>query len=317
MIGKIPDSISNLRPTLFVLVALLLLVACSTDNSTVSIRLQDNLAQGEVHWPSPTQDATNLTFGFDRRLEPREDVRIYAPLLMYLERETGFHFDLHITPRDDSLAAEISNGTVDFAIAGVLTYLQAHEESGARVLVTGVNSQGQSLYRAAIVTRADSPISSIDDLEGRSFAFGAPNSTQGYLIPRLLLDEAGISLSDLSSYEFTGSHIETSNAVISGRADAGGMQDTLAISLSNQGLLRVIAWSEFYPSSGIIVGPYVPEDIVADVREALLAFNPNNPIGVELYHWERTEMPGGFSLSDDNTYAGLRHWAELYGLIEP
>ena len=291
------------------------LAACSTHNASIPIRLDDNLAQGEVIWSRPTELAPRFVVGFDRRLEPQEDVKIYAPLLIYLERETGYHFDLHITPRNSTLAEEISKGTVDFAIAGVLSYLQAHEQSGARVLVRGVNRRGQSVYRAAIVTRADSPISSLDDLRGRTFAFGAASSTQGYLIPRLLLNEAGLSLSDIGPYEFTGSHIATSDAVISGRADAGGLQDTLASELTNQGLLKVIAWSDFYPSSGVTAGGHVPEDAVASVQSALLAFDPNTVTELELYHWDRTEMPGGFSLANDELYAGLRQLAEQYGLI--
>ncbi|HID61375.1 MAG TPA: phosphate/phosphite/phosphonate ABC transporter substrate-binding protein, partial [Anaerolineae bacterium] len=89
-----------------------------------------------------------------------------------------------------------------------------------------LNAGGQGEYQAIIFTRTDSPVQSIEDIRGRSFAFGSRTSTQGHLIPRLMLAEAGIELADLKAFEYIGSHADCANAVISGRYEAGGMQDT-------------------------------------------------------------------------------------------
>ncbi len=294
-----------------------LLAACASTERTVTVRLKENLVHGEVRQPAPTALSDAIVFGFDRRLEPKEDVRIYAPLLLYLEQKTGYHFTLHITPKDRNLVDEIGAGSVDFAAVGTLTYLQGQEQYDARMLVRGLNVKGQSVYRAAIVTRVDNSIASLADLSGRSFAFGSSTSTQGYLIPRLMLERAGVTVDDLRTYEFSGSHAETANAVISGRADAGGLQDTLAQALANQGLLRIVAWSDSYPSSGILVGAHVRSEVVEAVNAALLAFDPAGRDSAGLYHWERTEMPNGFTPTNDADYADLRHWAEQYGLLTP
>jgi phosphonate transport system substrate-binding protein len=293
------------------------LTACAPRESTTTISINGNPIQGEVHWPVPTDKQNVYVFGFDRRLEPKEDVRIYASLLEQLERETGYDFALHVTPKDGNLVREIGDGLVDFAVVGTLTYLQAHELYGARMLVRGVNEENESVYRAAIVTRIDSEIKVLKDLNGRSFAFGASSSTQGHLIPRLMMEQAGIDISDLRSYDYTGSHAETANAVISGRADAGGMQDTLAQTLADRGLLRIIAWSDSYPSSGVLAGAQAPTEVVEAVTAALLAFDPAGQDSAGLYHWERTEMPNGFSLAEDSDYIELHRWAEKYGLLTP
>lgn len=253
--------------------------------------------------------------GFDRRLEPKEDVRMYAPMLSYLERATGLPFHLHVTPRDGNVVDEIGLGQVDFAIVGTLSYLQAHERWGAKALVRGLNADGEPTYRAAIVTRPYSAIHTISDLSGRSFAFGAPNSTQGNLIPRMLLAEEGINLSDLRGYEYTSSHAATASAVVNGRYDAGGLQDTLAMTLQGQGLVRVIALSPPYPSSGVMVSSRVPEDVVELVRKALLEFDPTGRDAAALYHWERSEMPRGFAPAQDEDYGVLREWASSFGLL--
>ncbi len=281
----------------------------------IDIRLESNLTYSDVRLPAYPEDELVYVFGFDRRLEPREDIRIYTALLEYLEYKTGYRFRLHITPKTGSLVSEILNAEVDFAAVGVLTYLQVRENSDAQMLVSGINREGESTYQAFIVTRPESGLFSLDDLKGRVFAFGAQNSTQGYLIPRIMMSQANIELSDLEAYEFTKSHFETSNAVISGRADAGALQDTLADVLAKQGLIRIIARSDHYPSSGIMAGAHVPTEVIDTVRRALVAFDPNRLDGVDLYHWERTEMPNGFRLTSESAYDTLRTWAETFGLL--
>jgi phosphonate transport system substrate-binding protein len=299
---------------LLLLIALsLLLTACSAEPAvgvTLSNKLQTGIVQVDLGAP-----ATAFSVGFDRRLEPKEDVRMYAPLLTYLERATGLSFHLHVTSRDGNVVDEIGSGKVDFAIVGTLSYLQASERWGAKALVRGLNSDGEPTYRSAIVTRPDGTIHTLSDLRGRSLAFGAPNSTQGNLIPRMLLAEEGISLSDLRSYEYTNSHAATASAVVNGRYDAGGLQDTLAMTLQRQGLVRVIALSRPFPSSGVMVSSRVPEQVVESVRKALLEFDPTGRDAAGLYHWERSEMPRGFAPAKDEDYAELREWALSFGLL--
>ena len=241
---------------------------------------------------------------------------MYVPLLAYLERTTQYRFKLHPTANDGNVVDDLANGTIQFAIVGTLSYLQAHTRYGVMPLVRGLNADGQGVYRAAIITRPTSPIKSLADLRGKTFAFGASNSTQGHLIPRILLEQSGIRLSDLAAYEYAGSHAEVANAVISGRFDAGGMQDTLAQSLANRGLVRILALSTDYPSSGIVVAPGVDPIIVDAVRRALLSFDPTGKDAAQLYHWDRTEMPRGFSGAQDSDYAGLQIWAERFGLLK-
>ena len=303
--------------TFIFLILLFVLNACTPNESPIKVSLSENLIQGEVNWPSTPENQKAYVIGFDRRLEPKEDVRIYALLLTYLERETGYHFILHITPKDGSLVTEIGEKQVDFAVVGTLTYLQAHEQYAARMLVRGVNAEGESVYRAAIVTRPGSGINSLIDLKGRSFVFGASSSTQGHLIPRMMLAQAGVELTDLRAYDYTGSHAETANYVISGRADAGGMQDTLAQSLAARGLLRILVWSDPFPSSGILVGKHISAEVAEKVLDALLRFDPSGKDQGQLYHWERTEMPRGFTTTNDQDYDYLRNWAEKFALLTP
>jgi phosphonate transport system substrate-binding protein len=291
------------------------LVACQREPA-IPVRLSESLLPSTALRVSLEEDGPWI-WGFDRRLEPKEDIRMNASLLRWLERQTGLRFRLRIAPRGQSVADEICAGRVHFGIVGTVTYLQAYHRCGARILVRGRNREGQDTYRAAIVVPPDSPVRDLADLRGRSFAFGSPNSTQGHLIPRLMLQRAGLTLHDLRAYAFHDSHAATANAVISGRYDAGGLQDTLALALAERGLVRILALSEPYPSSGIIAGPGVPEKTAQMVREALLTLDPGGRDRAFLYHWERSEMPMGFAPARDEEYADLYWIAREIGLLEP
>jgi phosphate/phosphite/phosphonate ABC transporters, periplasmic binding protein len=291
------------------------LVACQREPA-IPVRLSESLLPSTALRVSLEEDGPWI-WGFDRRLEPKEDIRMNASLLRWLERQTGLRFRLRMAPRGQSVADEICAGRVHFGIVGTVTYLQAYHRCGARILVRGRNREGQDTYRAAIVVPPDSPIRDLADLRGRSFAFGSPNSTQGHLIPRLMLQRAGLTLHDLRAYAFHDSHAATANAVISGRYDAGGLQDTLALALAERGLVRILALSEPYPSSGIIAGPGVPEKTAQMVREALLTLDPVGRDRAFLYHWERSEMPLGFAPARDEEYADLYWIAREIGLLEP
>lgn len=308
----------RLRTHLMAGLALVLLIttssACATESST-HVNL-DRAATAEDLAKLEPQGDGRLSVGFDRRLDPKEDVKMYVPLLDYLERTTPYRFQLRPTPKEGSVVDDLGHRTIQFGIVGTLSYLQAHSRYGAQALVRGLNADGRDVYRAAIVTRPNSRIQSVADLRGKTFAFGASNSTQGHLIPRILLEQAGVHLGDLAAYEYTGSHAEVANAVMGGRFDAGGMQDTLAQSLANRGLLRILALSTDYPSSGIVAAPGVDPLIVDAVRRALLGFDPTDKDAVQLYHWERTEMPRGFTGTQDSDYAELQAWSERFGLLK-
>jgi phosphonate transport system substrate-binding protein len=256
------------------------------------------------------------TFSYDHRLEPTEDAQMYASLLDYLTGHTGFRFRLYVSHDSQDLVSGLESGRIDFAAVGALSYLQAEARDGVRMLAVGRNSEGQSTYRAEIFARPDSPIQHVSDLRGKSFAFGSRTSTQGYLIPLIMMSEAGLRLQDLREYEHTGSHAECVDAVLSGQFDAGALQDTLAERLAAERSIRIVATSAAYPSSGIVAGTGVPPEIAERVRDALLTLDPQGKDGPNLYRWHDSEMPDGFAEARPGEYEALRGWARQLGILD-
>jgi phosphonate transport system substrate-binding protein len=259
-------------------------------------------------------DETSLKFGFDLRLRPAEDVRIYLPLLQYLETITGHRFSLRFTERYEDTVANLGSGITQFAALGPVNAVLAKERYPVAPLVMGLNPDGKPEYRAVIFTRIDSPLNNIKDLKGKSFAFGDKFSTQGHLIPRKMLEDVGILLNDLSRYVFTGSHSNTARAVLRGDYEAGGMQDNLARRLFRGGKIKILASSKAYPSSLICFNENLDPDVVKAVKEALLSFDPKEKHAGILVDWDKTEMPRGFTEYRGPCLAKVAELVKRYGL---
>lgn len=289
------------------------LVSCDDAKNPKKVRLdsRETLPAGNAGQPVDE----SLRFGFDLRLTPKEDVKIYLPFLRYLAKATGRKFTIVFTDNYEDTARYLGDGLIHFAALGPVNCLRAQKKYGTICLAVGKNRAGRPEYQAAIVVRPDSPLMTLDDLHGRTLVFGNQLSTQGYLIPRAMLDEAGVPLAALRHYSFAGSHDKVARAVLNGEYDAGAMQDVLAGQLAAQGKLKIIAISRPYPASLICANSKVDPALREKVRQALLAFDPQGKHANDLVNWEQTEMPTGFVAYNDHDFLQLRALAKRYGLV--
>ena len=300
--------------TVFLLTLIILFSSGCQNASPPKIDLHKTVSSEQLQKMTTTKD-NYFYVGFDWRLSPSEDVKRYIPLLNYLERETGYQFHLRIFPQDVDIAQEMKSGEIQFAIIGPLSLLRA-EKYGVASLVIGITKNGTSRYRSMIVAQPKSPLKTIQDLRGRMLALGSRTSTQGYLIPRIMLAQAKINLSDLASFEPFQSYDDAANAVLSGRYDAAALEDTLAEKLAAQGLVKIIAASDYYPSGGIAVSPGVNPKVTAAVKDALLKFDPQGKDSKGLYQWNTSEMAKGFAPIEGDPYEVYRPWVEKFGLLD-
>lgn len=212
------------------------------------------------------KDGQAIRFGFDLRSSPQEDARQYLPFLDYLEQKTGYLFELRFTPGERDIVDELGKGEVQLAAIGAASYLKARTKYGAAILARGLNIQGRAEYQSMIVVRPDTSIKRSEDLRGKHIAFGNINSTQGHLIPRIIFAENGIELDQFASYQYTGSHRNCVKTVISGLADACGMQDAMVKDMEAHGDIRILHVSRYFPSSGIAVNRNVKAEVQEKIR---------------------------------------------------
>lgn len=94
---------------------------------------------------------------------------------------------------------------------------------GVEPLVTAQESDGSISYVAVMVVRADSGITSLEQMRGKSLAWADPNSTSGYLIPRFALRRQGIAVDGTGYFArtgFAGGHEQGVVAVLQRQYDA-------------------------------------------------------------------------------------------------
>jgi len=297
-------------------ILVLILTACDSTNDIPIQQVEDsNQALEQLQDSNPVQRETVYYFGFDLRSSPQEDAAQYLPFLSYLERTTGYQFKLHFTPKNSSTADELGRNITQFASMGATSYLDAKSRYDVTSLVRGINHEGKAEYQSVLVIRNDSPIHKVEDIKGKSFAFGSRSSTQGHLIPRIILTQQGLTLKDLARHDYTGSHQNCAESVVSGKHDVCGMQDQLADKLVRQGQLKILFRSSFYPSSGIVSNNKVPVEVTEKVKQALVDFDPQGKHSENLYHWEQTEMPKGFVAAQESDYSDLRSWSVRLGFV--
>ncbi len=105
-------------------------------------------------------------------------------------------------------------------------YASAWMESGGDVVPLAVTQEqdGSTSYVSVLYTRADSGITSLEGMKGRSLAWADPNSASGYLIPRSEFREMGIDPEPnkyFSRTGFAGGHEQTVVAVMNKQYDGG------------------------------------------------------------------------------------------------
>jgi len=314
-VNLIPEMTGSVKILTFFLVACCL-IACDTKPKSEKIDMQKRVNSILLQEPQPEKQTDEFVFGFDLRRSIVEDTRQYVPFLKYLEEATHLKFKLRFTPQDAHIADDLGKGRLQFAAIGAGTYIVAHEKYEVIPLVRGLNTKNRAEYQSVLITPPNSSINTIDDLRGKRFAFGSKTSTQGHLIPRIILAQHNIMLKDLSGFAWTGSHSNCANEVAAGKFDAGGMQDTLGFELAEAGIIKILFTSRYYPSSGIAANHDVPAEIIEKVKKALIDFAPLGRQADRLYGWDKTEMPNGFVEADDEDYTELRDWSKKLGLID-
>ena len=119
-------------------------------------------------------------------------------------------------------------GTIDMAWLGASGYAKTYltDPEAVEPVLVKVNTDGSYGYHSIGFARADSGITSIEDLEGKVFGFGDPNSTSGYLIPSIEIPQTTGATMESGDYfgevKFTGGHEQTIVAVNNGDV-AGGV----------------------------------------------------------------------------------------------
>lgn len=238
-------------------------------------------------------------------------VKKWQPFAEYLAARLGRPVEITLKPDYGRVARDLLEGNLDLALLGSLAYVQAAAK-GAIVPLARRVIFGSDHYRSIIVVHRDGPITALDGLEGRRFAFTDKNSTTGYALPVLALKDAGLAAPErfFSEVIFTGNHDSALLAVYTGSAD-GAALSTTRLDPRNSKLkrLRVIWRSEEIPLGPFVARQELGAAMTRRLREAILRIGDTadtRPLLAQL-------GVDGFVSADDRDYASVRVKLQLLG----
>jgi len=186
-----------------------------------------------------------LIFGVHPFKNPRQIYKMFRPLTNAISQQTGKEVKIVIGKSYEDIIDQHQQGKVDFGYFGPASYVNARAKTNI-IPLTRIKMKGRGAFRGVIVVKKDSPITGLHQLKGKTFAFGDPESTLSHYVPHYQLMKAGVMVSDLKDYIFTGTHDNVALNVIHGVADAGGLKPAVAKQYLNRGL-RILDKSEWIP----------------------------------------------------------------------
>lgn len=249
---------------------------------------------------------------------PTELQRKFKPLGDYLKKETGL--DVQFTPVTDYAAVVegLANQKIDLAWLGGFTFVQAKLRTQGGVVPIVQRAEDEK-FTSRFIVPAASPAKTLQDLKGKTFAFGAPSSTSGHLMPRYFLNQAGLQPeTDFKAVAYSGAHDATVAFVASGRAEAGvlnaSVMDKLVESNNpNAAKVRVLAVTAPYYDYNWTVRPGLDPVLVKKLTDAFLKLDATRPDHKEIMDLQRASK---FLPTKVSNYDGIEAAAKAAGLIK-
>ncbi|MEH6649913.1 MAG: PhnD/SsuA/transferrin family substrate-binding protein [Motiliproteus sp.] len=185
--------------------------------------------------------AEELVFGIYANEQPRAIVKKFRPILDQLERSISLELNRPVTIKMDVARtyqegiSRLIKNEVDFSRFGAASYILSKNKNKHIRLIAVERKKGELFFDGAICVQTGSPIATLSDLQGRSFAFGEQNSTIGRYLSQQMLNAAGVNESDLDHHDYLDRHDRVGIAVAEGLYEAGALNANTLKSLQAKG----------------------------------------------------------------------------------
>ena len=137
-------------------------------------------------------------------------------IAQFLKEKTGLEFEVKVPTTYAAVIEELGAAEGDaMAFIPAMGYVLAHDKYGAEVSLSVVR-YGRAFYWTQYVVRRDSGIKSLEELDGKSWAYPSTTSTSGYLVPTAYFKNHGIEPGERVE---AGGHTQAVIAVYEGQAD--------------------------------------------------------------------------------------------------
>ncbi len=175
---------------------------------------------------------------------------------------------------------------------------------------------GSPTYTGQIIAGADSGVTSVADIKGKTFCATDETSTSGWIIPMIMMRAAGINTETDIEIVWAGSHDAAVLGVYNGDCDAGacyvdartGVEDEFPDVMDK--VLQVEVSVEI-PNDGVQFVKDFPEDVKQQLVDALLKIietEEGKQAMADAYEWD------GLEVHDNTFYDAFRQLLDAAGV---
>ena len=260
------------------------------------------LAGSSVAFAQPagnTGSVNSIRFGSVAMDTPAMMHKRLTPLTEYLNKELGRQVILKLSPNMPAAIEDVGSGAVELAYLTPVAYLRAHKMGNAQLIAKTV-TKGKSSFQLMIVVRNNSPIKTVQQLEGKRFAFG----DRAALLQRAVVVGANMPLEKFGEYKFLGHYDNIVRGILHGDYDAGILKDTMAYKWQGKGI-RILYSSPDLPPYNITASRNVDSSLLKKIKKLFLNLNASNP---EQLHVIKAldKKYDGFAATSDKEYDVVR-----------
>jgi phosphonate transport system substrate-binding protein len=249
-----------------------------------------------------------IVMAFVPSLDSQEVLASGDAIAQYLQTETGLVIEPNVGTDFAAVREAMGAGKAQIGWLNTFNYILASEKYGVDVGLVTVR-YGTTYYNGQIVVGADTGITSLEDLKGKVMCWVDPNSTSGYIIPRIMLQANGIDPdTDFAQTVEAGSHDQVIISVYNGDCDAGATfvdaRDNVEDDFPDvKEKVLVLATTPEIPNDSVSFVKDFPSDMRQQIVDALLAYSETDA-GKEALN--TLYDIAGLQAADDTFYDGFR-----------
>jgi len=243
-------------------------LGCEQSNDVKKISFEKS---EKIHiTPAPEVEQESLKIAVSAMISPKETFSFYKEILTYISRKISLPVQLVQRETYEDVNNLVKDNDLHAAFVCTGAYVSGHNDFGMELLVAPV-AYGKPVYYSYIIVPKNSPAHTLNDLQGKEFAFTDPMSNTGKLSPTYMLAMMGEDVKHFfSNFIFTYSHDKSIEAVAKEIVD-GAAVDSLVwdyLNLTNPHLTsktKIISKSAPYGIPPVVV----PKELNNQLKEKL------------------------------------------------
>ena len=247
---------------------------------------------------------------------PTELQRKFKPLGAYLEQQLGMKVEFVPVSDYAAVVEALASDRLDMAWLGGFTFVQTRLKTGNAIPL--VQREQDEKFTSKYIT-ANPAVKSLQDLKGKTFAFGSVSSTSGSLMPRFFMLKDGIKPEEFfSRVAYSGAHDATVAWVQAGKVDGGVLNASVRDKLVAAGKVdtsKVVVLDTtppYYDYNWTVRGTLDPA-LAAKIKQAFLALDPANPAHKEILDLQAASR---FIETKPENYKGIEDAARAADLLK-